>query len=247
MTVTTHQTAIVTGASGAIGAAICEELAASGYAIVGVYRRDTESAQALQRRLEQLVPVVMLQADLAQPAVADEIVARAGELGTPQVLVNNAGLMTKYPVTELSDADWARAMEVNLSAPFRLCRAVIPQFIEAGSGRIINISSQAAFRGSIGRAHYAAAKAGLLGLTYSLARELGEFSITVNAVVPGRITSEMLLAHEAGQMSAWLEETPLHRLGTPGEVASAVAYLASSGASYITGVALQVGGGLVMG
>ncbi|MCW5953691.1 MAG: SDR family oxidoreductase [Propionibacteriaceae bacterium] len=242
-----HRIAIVTGASGAIGAAICEALASEGYGILGVYRRDAASARSLRERLQPLVPVSMLQADLGDPSVAAAIVTHAREIGVPQVLVNNAGLMTKYPVTELSDADWGRSLEVNLSAPFRLCRAAIPHFVETGSGRIINISSQAAFRGSVGRAHYAAAKAGLLGLTYSLARELGEFDITVNAVVPGRITSEMLLSHEAGQMDSWLGETPLHRLGTPQEVASAVAYLASSGASYITGVALQVGGGLVMG
>lgn len=243
----THRIAIVTGASGAIGAAICEVLASEGYGILAVYRNGAESAHALRERLRQIVPVSILQADLAQPSVAAEIVATAREIGAPQVLVNNAGLMTKHPAAALSDADWDRSLEVNLSAPFRLSRAVIPHFVKAGSGRIINISSQAAFRGSVGRAHYAAAKAGLLGLTYSLARELGEFNITVNAVVPGRIASEMLLSHESGQMDSWLKETPLHRLGTPEEVASAVAYLASSGASYVTGVALQVGGGLVMG
>lgn len=244
---TAFDVAIVTGASGSIGAAICRALAQQGLGIVGVYRNGVEAALTLQDELCQDVPTTMVQADLAKPPAAEMILGRASEVGRPTVLVNNAGLMSQHAIRDLSDEEWQRSLDVNLTAAFRLCRAIIPAFVSADSGRIINISSQAAYRGSIGRAHYAAAKAGLLGLTFSLARELGEFNVTANTVVPGRVTSEMLLAHSNGQMESWLRETPLHRLGTPEEVASAVAFLASPGAAYITGVALQVGGGLVMG
>jgi len=240
-------TAIVTGASGSIGAAICQVLAKKGFAVVGVYRNGVEEASKLLDELRRHVPATMIQADLAEPAAAEEILRRAREVGPPTVLVNNAGLMTQHATRDLCDEDWDRSINVNLSAAFRLCRAIIPDLMEARTGRIINISSQAAYRGSIGRAHYAAAKAGLLGLTFSLARELGEFNVTANVVVPGRITSEMLLAHSDGQMDSWLQETPLQRLGTADEVAAAVAFLASPEATYITGAALQVGGGLVMG
>lgn len=245
MTVT--RTAIVTGASGSIGAAICRVLAKQDYAVVGVYRNGTAEASALLDELQRHGPAAMVQADLAEPAAADQILRRAREVGSPTVLVNNAGLMTKHATRDLSDEEWDRSIAVNLTAAFRLSRAIIPDLMSARTGRIISISSQAAYRGSIGRAHYAAAKAGLLGLTFSLARELGEFNITANVVVPGRISSEMLLAHSDGQMDSWLQETPLHRLGTADEVASAVAFLASPEATYITGAALQVGGGLVMG
>jgi 3-oxoacyl-[acyl-carrier protein] reductase len=240
-------TAIVTGASGSIGAAICQVLIKRGFAIVGVYRNGVEQASTLLEDLRRQGPATMVQADLAECGVADQILRRAREVGPPTVLVNNAGLMTQRATLDLTDEEWDRSINVNLSAAFRLCRAIIPDFMDARTGRIINISSQAAYRGSIGRAHYAAAKAGLLGFTFSLARELGEFSVTANVVVPGRIASEMLLAHSDGQMDSWLQETPLHRLGTADEVAAAVAFLASPEATYITGAALQVGGGLVMG
>src|SRR5665647_1169819 len=240
-------TAIVTGASGSIGAAICQVLAKRGFAVVGVYRNGVEEASTLLDELRRHVPATMVQADLAEPAVAEEILRRAREVGPPTVLVNNAGLMTQHATRDLCDEDWDRSINVNLSAAFRLCRAIIPDLMEARTGRIINISSQAAYRGSIGRAHYAAAKAGLLGLTFSLAKELGPSAITVNVVVPGRIESEMVSSRMGGKVDQWLEATPLGRLGTPSELASAVGYLTSPEASYITGAVLQVGGGLVMG
>lgn len=167
--------------------------------------------------------------------------------GTPTILVNNAGLMTAATVETMTDEQWDTTLTVNLTSAFRLTREVIPGMREQGGGRIINVSSQAAYRGSVGRAHYAASKAGMLGLTFSLARELGPDAVTVNVVVPGRIMSDMLANHSNGSEEAWLAATPLGRFGTPAELASAVGYLASDGASYITGAALQVGGGLVMG
>jgi NAD(P)-dependent dehydrogenase (short-subunit alcohol dehydrogenase family) len=148
----------------------------------------------------------------------------------------------------MTDEMWDELIDVNLSSVFRLTRAVIPGMVSAGTGRIVTISSQAAHRGSVGRAHYAAAKAGLLGFTFALARELGPSGVTVNAVSPGRIKSKMLNhGSDQAQESKWLAETPLGRMGTPEELASSVAYLVSPDASYITGAVLQVGGGLVMG
>jgi len=239
---------VVTGASGALGSAIARALVAQGLRVVLAYRTGADAARRLQAELGADATELVC-ADLANPDAPSRIVsAAAARWGLPTVLVNNAGVMTDVVVAEMDDQTWDRLIDVNLSASFRMCREAIPGMVGAGTGRIVNISSQAAFRGSIGRAHYAAAKAGLLGLTYSLARELGPRGVTVNAVVPGRIESDMISNGPDGRkVTQWLESTPLGRLGTPAEVASAVGFLTSPEASYITGATLQVGGGLVMG
>jgi 3-oxoacyl-[acyl-carrier protein] reductase len=239
--------AIVTGGAGALGQSIVRDLVARQCRTVIAYRSNGDSAQRLQNELgPELTHLV--KADLADRAAAEEIVASTVQrFGAPTILVNNAGAMTESLVQDMPDRVWDELIDLNLSSAFRLSRAVIPGMMSAGSGRIVNISSQAAYRGSIGRAHYAAAKAGLLGLTFSLAKELGPSAITVNVVVPGRIESEMVSSRMGGKVDQWLEATPLGRLGTPSELASAVGYLTSPEASYITGAVLQVGGGLVMG
>lgn len=242
--------AIVTGGAGALGSAITEELVKSGHRVVVAYRSRALEADNLVESLGGASFAASVYADLALPGAAKIIVDAANDVfGVPTVLVNNAGIMTSATVESMSDDQWDESITVNLTSAFRLAREVIPGMrAEGGGGRIINVSSQAAFRGSVGRAHYAAAKAGMLGLTYSLARELGPDAITVNAVVPGRFMSDMLASHLTGSKEeGWLAATPLGRFGTPAELASAVGYLASEGASYITGTALQVGGGLVMG
>lgn len=239
--------AIVTGGAGSLGAAIVRELVSRGCQTVIAFRSNGDAAKRLQDELGSgLTHLVM--ADLADRSAAEHIVASTTErFGAPTILVNNAGVMTESLAQDMADDVWDTLIDVNLSSAFRMSRAVIPEMLAAGSGRIVNISSQAAYRGSVGRAHYAAAKAGLLGLTFSLAKELGTSAITVNVVVPGRIESEMVSSRMDGKVEQWLDSTPLGRLGTPQELASAVGYLTSPQASYITGAVLHVGGGLVMG
>ena len=240
--------AVVTGGAGGLGTAIVRELAGRGHRVVIAYRTREDEARALVESVGGADRALAVAADLADPTAPDTIVAAAcAAFGAPTILVNNAGIMTSSTVETMTDADWDETILVNLTSVFRLSRAVIPGMRAAGGGRILNVSSQAAYRGSIGRAHYAAAKAGMLGFTYSLALELGPDAITVNAVVPGRFMSDMLAGHAAGKTEAWLAATPLGRFGEPPELASAVGYLTSDEASYITGATLHVGGGVVMG
>jgi 3-oxoacyl-[acyl-carrier protein] reductase len=237
--------ALVTGGSGGIGRAVCTELAARGLAVAVHYRSAREPAERLAGELQRAVAIG---ADLASPSGAAELIGACTErLGAPTVLVNNAGVMTDARLEELDDALWDETLAVDLTAAFRLCRAVVPAMRAARFGRIVNVSSQAALTGSAAHAHYAAAKAGLHGLTFSLAKELGSDGITINLVVPGRIRTAMLDERSEGREEEWLAQTPLRRFGTPEEVAAAVGFLVSSAASYVTGAALNVSGGLVMG
>ncbi|PJJ65152.1 SDR family NAD(P)-dependent oxidoreductase [Compostimonas suwonensis] len=240
--------AIVTGGAGTLGSAIATELVDRGHRVVVAFRSRADEAAQLVAALGGPEHAAAVHADLAQQGAARTILdAATAAFGVPTILVNNAGVMTSATVETMSDELWDESIGINLTSAFRLAREVIPGMRAEGGGRIVNVSSQAAYRGSVGRAHYAAAKAGMLGLTYSLARELGPDAITVNAVVPGRFMSDMLATHMTGKEEAWLEGTPLGRFGLPAELASAVGYLSSDDASYITGAALQVGGGLVMG
>jgi NAD(P)-dependent dehydrogenase (short-subunit alcohol dehydrogenase family) len=236
--------ALVTGGSGGIGAAVCRELAARGAAVAVHYNRDRASAEAVAGEIGG----VALGADLGSRKHADRLVAAVEEqLGPVAILVNNAGLMTDGRVEELSDMQIEETMTVNLGAAFRLCRAVLPAMRAAGFGRIVNVSSQAAVMGSAAHAHYAAAKAGLHGLTFSLAKEVAADGITVNLVLPGRIRTQLLGDRSEGRMDEWMAQTPMRRLGEPEEVAAAVGFLASDEASYVTGAAVNVSGGLFMG
>jgi 3-oxoacyl-[acyl-carrier protein] reductase len=237
--------ALVTGGSGGIGRAVCAELAARGAAVAVHHNRGRDAAEALAA---QLARAVAIGADLASPSGPEELVAAAArQLGPVTILVNNAGLMTDAPVEAMPDELWEEALAVNLTAAFRACRAAIPGMRAAGSGRIVTVSSQAALMGSAAHAHYAAAKSGLHGLTFSLAKELGPDGITVNLVLPGRIETAMLAERSAGREEEWLRQTPLGRLGRPEEVAAVVGFLASEEASYVTGAAVNVSGGLLMG
>jgi len=160
--------------------------------------------------------------------------------------VNNGGAMTDALLEELDDATWEEAIAVHLSSAFRLVRAAAPAMRRVGWGRIVSVSSQVVAAGSSGHAHYAAAKSGLNGLTYSLAKELGPDGITVNLVVPGRILTDIITHRLAEREDDWLSQTPLRRFGQPEEVAAAIAFLVSEEAGYITGASLHVNGGLVM-
>jgi NAD(P)-dependent dehydrogenase (short-subunit alcohol dehydrogenase family) len=192
--------------------------------------------------------VEIFQADLTQKGSAEDLVKNVtGELGAIEILINNAGLMSDESITKMSDELWDEAINLNLSVAFKLIRATADQMVLNKWGRIINVSSQVALTGSANHAHYAAAKAGLLGLTYSAAKEFGASGVTVNAVLPGRIETNMIAQRSVGRMDEWLKQTPLARLGKAEEIASMIAFLVSEKASYVTGAAINVNGGLVMG
>ncbi len=246
---TAGRVALVTGGSRGIGRAVCLALAARGAAVAVHYRTQVTAAQEVMTQIiDEGGKAITVSADMADAVATDTLVQQVNErLGQVDILVNNAGGMTDSAVVDMRDEVWVQALTVNLTSAFRCARACIPAMQARGWGRIINISSQAAYTGSANHAHYAAAKSGLLGLTFSLAKELGMAGITVNMVTPGRIATDMLLERMPGREAEWLKQTPLGRIGRPEEVASAVAFLASEGAGYITGANIHVNGGLVMG
>lgn len=241
--------ALVTGGSRGIGAATCAALAAAGAAVVVHYGTQQGAAQALAEQIQALGGTAeALGADLAEPAAAGHLVQQTlARFNRLDILVNNAGQYTDGPaVAAMSDDQWERSLAINLTAAFRCARACVP-VMKAGSwGRIINITSQAAYTGSANHAHYAAAKAGLAGFTYSLAKEVAPYGITVNMVAPGRILTDMVRPHLERRLEEWTRHTPLGRLGKPEEVAAPIAFLASEAAGYITGATLHVNGGLLM-
>ena len=241
--------ALVTGGATGIGAATVQALAAEKNSVALHYSSSQEEAKKLADQLNgQGFKVEIFQADLSQKGSAENLAAQVKKnLGDIDILVNNAGVMSDSSIIQMSDDFWDEAINVNLTAAFKLIRACAPSMVSKKWGRVINISSQVALTGSANHAHYATAKAGLLGLTYSAAKEYGAFGVTVNAVLPGRIESKMIADRSVGRLDEWLSQTPLNRLGRPDEVASMIKYLASEAASYITGAAINVNGGLVMG
>ena len=239
----------MTGGSRGIGRAICIRLAAQGARVAVHYHQRAGEAEDVCATITRTGgTAIALAAELGTEAACQSLVraAEAG-LGPIGILVNNAGVLTGAPIEQLDAARWQETLAVNLSAPFHCARACVPAMRASGWGRIISLSSQAAFTGSREHAHYAAAKAGLAGMSFSLARELGPDRITVNLVSPGRVETDMLAGQLEERRKEWLAQTPLGRLGTPDEVAAAVVFLASDEAAYITGTNLHVNGGLVMG
>lgn len=241
--------ALVTGASRGIGRAIALSLASDGLAVAVHYDKSADAAQKVVSEItESGGRAIAFQGNLASPDVPADLVARVkSQLGSIDILVNNAAVMTDSSIAEMSDEMWDETIAVNLSAVFKLTRACIPAMVENKWGRIISISSQVAQTGSANHAHYSATKASLLGFTYSAAKELGASGITANVVLPGRIETDMISVRSVGRMDEWMSQTPLGRLGKPEEVAGVVTFLASVESSYITGAAINVNGGLVMG
>ncbi len=240
--------ALVTGGSRGIGRSICLALAAKGAVVAVNYRAQAAAADEVVAQIQQMGgKAAVFQADMADFEAPSKLVDQvSAQLGAVDILVNNAAEMTDSSVADMTDEIWEQTLSVNLGSVFRCTRAVIPAMKARGWGRIINISSQAVYTGSANHAHYAASKSGLLGLTFSLAKELGPSGITVNLVAPGRILTDMLLERSTGREEEWMKQTPLRRFGKPEEVAAAVAFLASEGAGYITGANLHINGGLVM-
>ena len=240
--------ALVTGASRGIGRAIALELARQGAVVVGTATTEDGAAgigQALAQAGTRGTGRVLNVRDAAQ---GDALIADIQkELGDVAILVNNAGITRDNLALRMQDAEWDDVLDTNLKAVFRLSRAVMRGMMKARWGRIINITSVVGAAGNAGQANYAAAKAGVVGLTKSLARELGSRAITVNCVAPGFIDTDMTRALSQAQRSALLAQIPLGRLGETADIAAAVAYLASPSAGYITGCVLHVNGGMYMG
>jgi 3-oxoacyl-[acyl-carrier protein] reductase len=241
--------ALVTGGATGIGAATVKALAEEKITVALQYSRSEKEAKQIGDQLNgKGFKVEIFQADLSQTGNAENLVAQVKQkLGDIDILINNAGVMSDASIIQMSDALWDEAININLTAAFKLIRACAPSMVSKKWGRVINISSQVALTGSANHAHYATAKAGLLGLTYSAAKEYGASGVTVNAVLPGRIETKMIADRSIGRLDEWLSQTPLNRLGRPEEVASMINFLASEKASYVTGAAINVNGGLVMG
>ena len=241
--------ALVTGGATGIGAATVKALAEEKITVALQYSSSQKEAKQIADQLnDQGYKVEIFQADLSQKGSAENLVSQVKQkLGDIDILINNSGVMSDASIIQMSDALWDEAININLTAAFKLIRACAPSMVSKKWGRVINISSQVALTGSANHAHYATAKAGLLGLTYSAAKEYGASGVTVNAVLPGRIETKMIADRSIGRLDEWLSQTPLNRLGRPDEVASMINFLASEQASYVTGAAINVNGGLVMG
>jgi len=240
----TGKAALITGASGGIGGAIAKALHAQG-ATVGLSGPRGEPLEALAAELGERAHVLPcnLGDDEALAALPKDAIAAMGSL---DILVNNAGVTRDNLFMRMSDDEWNTVLNVNLGAAMKLCRGVMRPMMKSRWGRIINITSVVGATGNAGQANYAAAKAGLVGMSKSLAYEVASRGITVNCVAPGFITTAMTDKLNDDQKSGILTQVPAGRMGDPVEIASAVAYLASTEASYVTGATLHVNGGMAM-
>ena len=233
------KTALVTGASKGIGRAIAAELASAGANVVLSYRTGAEGAEALAGEIGGKA----VQADVSDPASAAALVEEAGDV---DILVNNAGVTRDGLLVRMSDEDWSTVIDTNLASCFYTCRAAARGMMKKRAGTVVNISSIVGIHGNWGQTNYAASKAGIIGFTKSLARELGSRNVRANVVVPGYVKTQLtdVLPDEATE--AMLTNTPLGRLGDPEDVAGAVRFLCSDESSFITGAVLLVDGGLGM-
>jgi 3-oxoacyl-[acyl-carrier protein] reductase len=239
--------ALVTGASRGIGQAIARELGRRGATVVGTATTEA-GAEALDQDFRDCgVKGRGLRLEVTDPVSVDTTIKAVTEaFGVPTILVNNAGVTRDNLLLRMKEEEWAAVLDTNLSSVYRLSKAVLRGMMKAQRGRIVNITSVVGATGNAGQANYAAAKAGMIGFTKSLAREVGSRQITVNAVAPGLIDTDMIRSLSAAQRQAMIDAIPLQRLGEPRDIASAVAFLVSPEASYITGETLHVNGGMYM-
>jgi 3-oxoacyl-[acyl-carrier protein] reductase len=245
-----NQIVLVTGASRGIGQAIALQLAKAGALVIGTSTSESGAVQITQQlaasnEIAHAGRGMVL--NVTDPSACEQIIdAIVKEFGGIQVLVNNAGITQDQLAMRMKDEDWDNVIATNLSAVFRLSRAVLKPMMKAKGGRIIHITSIVGHMGNPGQINYAAAKAGVAGMTRALAREIGSRNITVNCVAPGFIDTDMTRALSDDQQNALKVNIPLGRLGSPEDVANAVVFLASEGASYITGTTIHVNGGLYL-
>lgn len=239
--------ALVTGASRGIGQAVALELGRKGATVIGTSTSETGASRISNTLNNNSIQGSGFVLDVSNEASINELFA---ELRTrerlPSILVNNAGITRDNLLMRMAEEDWEAVVNTNLSSHYRMCRSCVRHMIKKRKGRIINITSVVALTGNAGQTNYAAAKAGILGLTKSLAREVGSRGITVNAVAPGFVDTDMTNALSENQRNALLEQIALGRLGKPEDIACAVAFLASPEAGYITGETLHVNGGMYM-
>ncbi|WP_058835185.1 3-oxoacyl-ACP reductase FabG [Luteimonas abyssi] len=237
--------ALVTGASRGIGAAIADTLAAQGATVIGTATSEA-GAQAIGARLEAAGGHGRV-LDVSDPASVEALVDEVAKaFGTPSILVNNAGITRDNLLMRMKDEDWQAILDTNLSSVYRMSKAVMRGMMKARKGRIVNIASVIGVTGNAGQANYAAAKAGIIGFSKSLAKEIGSRGITVNVVAPGFIDTDMTRALPEEAKTGLIGQIALGRLGEPADIANAVAFLAGPHAAYITGETLHVNGGMYM-
>lgn len=241
-----ERVAIVTGSSRGIGRASALCLARQGYQVVVNYHHNREKAEEVLKEIQAVGPGgLVIGADVSQPEEARELIeASVKEFGRIDVLVNNAGINQDQLMLKIKDDEWERVINTNLSSTFYCSRAAVKHMFKKRYGRIINISSVVGICGNAGQTHYAAAKSGLLGLTYSIAREYGSRGITANAVAPGYIASDMTASLSPEQQKQLLSRIAAGRLGNPEDVAAVVTFLASEAAAYVNGQVIRVDGGM---
>jgi 3-oxoacyl-[acyl-carrier protein] reductase len=241
------QIAFVTGASRGIGAAILHSLAHAGATVIGTATSDAGAAGIQKQIYEAGWKGAGMVLNVRDGAQSDAVLkAIETQFGPVSILVNNAGITRDMLLMRMKDDEWQDVIDTNLSSVFRLSRGVVKGMMKARAGRIINIASVVGFMGNAGQVNYVAAKAGMVGFTKALAREIGSRNITVNCVAPGFIETDMTKSLSADQVNKLVENVPLGRLGHVNDIADAVLYLASPGASYVTGNTIHVNGGMFM-
>lgn len=241
------KTALVTGGAKGIGEAICRQLACDGFNVAINYNTSEKEAEALKAELSEITAVEIFKADVSDSSQVDKMFSEVESIfGGVDVLVNNAGIASQVLFTEITDELWNKTLGVNLTGAFNCCRRCLKYMINKKQGSIVNIASMWGEVGASMEVHYSASKAGLIGLTKALAKEVGLSGITVNAVSPGVVLTDMMAGFSEDDKKALADETPMGVLGNADDIAAAVSYFVSDKAHFVTGQVLSVNGGFVI-